>query len=183
MKRTIYALFIALSLTACGTMWTHLETATPVKAQTYSAELPKDWVRQNQVPMGNIVISHDGLKIQAIRVEQTDHDKAFPTLKKKSGQSVLPSELAELQVAELKALPGLANIEVVENVPFTVAGLPGYKLHMAFKNVKGLRFELLWIGVATAKKYYSLTYQAPSIYYFPKHKPDYEKVVESFRLI
>jgi PsbP len=183
MKRIIFTFLVSLTLAACVPLWTHLERPTPIKDQSYSVELPGDWVRQNQAPKGNIVITHDGTNIQAIRVEQTPHDKAFPNLKKKSSSAMLPSELAELQIAELKSIPGLANIEVVENIPVSVSGSPGYKLHLSFRNLKGLRFELLWIGVTNNKNYYSLTYQAPSIHYFPKYKPEFEKVVESFRLI
>jgi hypothetical protein len=184
MKKTLFIVMAMMAmLTACVPFWTHLASPTLVKDPTYSVELPSDWVRRNQTAKGNVAITHDGMGIQSIFIEQNAHAKAFPNLKKSASPTMLPSELAELQLAELKTFPALSNIEVLKNTPQTVSGLPGFRMHMRFKNVKGLTYEFLWLGVVNAKGYYSLNYRAPSIHYFPKHKPDFEKIVDSFRLL
>lgn len=181
MKR-LMILALALSLAGCAT-WARVEKAqTAAPDNTYTVELPVGWVRLVLV-QDRIQITRDGPLLNVIAITRLAGDKAFQKTKKTAQDNMLPSELAELQIAEMKSAgEPLANMSVLENEPAMISGKPGYRLRVQFRNRQGLDFEQLVYGLADGKNYYVMLYQAPSLHYFQKSRPDFDRVVASFKL-
>jgi hypothetical protein len=182
MKNTAASLAWFL-LTACAPMgWQHYEQATEVEhaSKTFKAQLPSGWVRFNAAARDVIVVTRDGLRVQQILLAHAPHDKAFDKIKKKSAETMLPAELAELQIAEMKALGNLANLEVLENAPAKLGGLPAFRALTQHKNADGLPIKIEMIGAVNAKGYYLLQYQAPGLHFFERDHAVFEHVIESF---
>ena len=178
--RSAVILILAL-IAGCATTWTRIDDANrSYQGEHYSVVLPTGWMRLES--SGNLLLSKDGIDLQRIIIEYHPHDKTFEKLKKTSSASMLPSELAELTLAELEASQkdGLPSLKVISNSPVEIAGHTGFLLHLTFKTDDGLRIEMLMQGFADADGYYLLTYRAPTLYYFERDRGVFESVCASF---
>jgi hypothetical protein len=178
--------FLALCLLAgCAGPYTRIEkpqfTGTD---QAYTVDLPVGWVQGSFPQQSDTVsISRDGFGLQSISIYCARHDKAFPKLKKTVSAKMLPSDMAEIQLAEMKANhPNSNSMQVVESTATTIADMKGYRLHVRYLNDKGLRFEQVTYGLVGAQYYYTLSYVAPTLHYFPRDKQVFEQLVKSFHI-
>jgi hypothetical protein len=178
----ITSILIAALIAGCATTWARVDNANrSYQGEHYSVMLPMGWMRLQSG--GNLLLSKDGVNLQRIIIEYHTHDKAFEKLKKASSATMLPSELAELTIAELKASQkdSLPSLKVISNAPVEIAGHTGFLLHLAYKTDEGLRIEILMEGYADTRGYYLITYRAPSLYYFERDRPVFETICASFR--
>jgi hypothetical protein len=174
-------LLILALIAGCATTWTRIDDSSrSYRGEHYSVTLPSGWMRLES--SGNLLLSKDGIDLQRIIIEYHTHDKAFEKLKKTSSASMLPSELAELTLAELEASQkdGLPSLKVISNSPVGIAGHDGFRLHLSFKTDEGLRIQMLMQGFADSDGYYLLTYRAPTLYYFERDRGVFESVSASF---
>lgn len=179
--KLITVLILSLTLAGCA-VWQRVDTPrTEAPDKSYSVDLPQGWVRLMQAAEG-LEVTRDGMALNRIRVNRVDLAKAFPTLKKAANPDMLPSELAELQIAEYKSADQETVISVKENAPAMVGGQPGYRLHLQYRNPRGLGMDRIVQGCATAKGYFTLSYEAPGLHYWSRDLPEFEKTAASFRL-
>ena len=174
---------LALSLAGCAATWVRVDDADRrYSGEHYSVTLPAGWMRSE---IGDsLVLSRDGLDLQRIVIEYRPHEKAFEEIEKASSSGMLPSELAELTIAELKASQeeGLPSLEILDNRPVVLAGHTGYALHLRFKTDAGLRIEVLLRGFVDEHGMYQLMYRAPTLHYFGRDREVYESVTASLQL-
>jgi hypothetical protein len=97
---------------------------------------------------------------------------------------MLPSELAALAIAEIKASgdEGVPSLEVLQNAPVEIAGRTGFGLHLRYRTETGLRMDMLLHGVTDTDGLYLVKYSAPTLYYFERDLPVYESVSGSLQL-
>lgn len=184
MKKSWWLMLCAALLSGCAVWSTVEKSAFTAQDRSYSIDLPVGWVRFHLGRSENdVFITYDGPGIERIEIAKRENKDAFPKIKKAADKNMLAFELAELMIAELKAAEALANLEVVENSPAMVSGLPGVKLELRAKNNKGVEFEMLVYGVVGTNGFYTLTFQAPRLHYFHKYSGVFEKTVASFRLL
>ena len=176
------ACLLALLLAGCAATWVRVEDAdSRYRGEHYSVILPAGWMRSE---VGDsLVLSRDGLDLQRIVIEYRSHEKAFEKIEKSSSAGMLPSELAELTIAELKASQedGLPSLEILDNRPMEIAGSTGYALHLRFKTDAGLRIEVLLRGFVDEDGLYQLLYRAPMLHYFGRDREVYESITESMQ--
>jgi hypothetical protein len=180
--RIITAILTSVLIAGCATTWARIDDANrDYRGEHYSVSLPAGWMRMESG--GNLLLSKDGIDLQRIIIEYHTHDKAFETLKRTSSAAMLPSELAELTIAELKASQkdSLPSLRVIGNSPVEIAGHTGFSLHLGYKTDAGLRIEMLMQGFADTDGYYLITYRAPTLYYFERDRAVFESVCASFR--
>jgi hypothetical protein len=96
---------------------------------------------------------------------------------------MLPQDVAEVELEEVRSDQGVRSFELLENVPFQVTGLPGFKLVYTFKTENGLRLRRIHYGVLVRDRVHRVQYQAAARYYFDKDLATFERVRESFRLL
>lgn len=176
---------VLLLLASCGGPFVRLDKPDYTDAERgYSVKLPVGWVRIT-VPQysDSMMISRDGYTLQSIRIEALKYDKAFETSKKLVKADAVISDVAELEIAEIKAKSSnAASIKILENSLKTISAQQAYKVHLSYLNEKGLRFEQITYGLVGTQYYYRLTYQAPKLHYFERDKPAFEQAVASFVL-
>ena len=102
--------------------------------------------------------SKDGVLLQLISIQFRQHKNAFEKIEKDSSATLLPSELAELTIAELKATQdeGLPSLEVLRNAPLELVGHTGFDIHLRYKTDAGLRMDMLLRGFADESGFYLL---------------------------
>ena len=196
MKKIISALAFGILVSSCASSWTLVSKEnTHIRLSRLSLTIPDGWVFYNNhfneytaVVNGHrvdkkvkrVVVTRDGLNLDVIDIIEFDSDNAFPSLERKSVQkSTLPSELAELFIAEQKTTLGINNLQVVKSEPVIVAGQKGFSVRLRFKSKSGLQMEQVACGILTANKFYTFKFTAPSLYYFETNLPEFETLVKS----
>lgn len=185
MKAVILSILLlpAILLVGCATSaWNRVdEAAGRYDIEQYSLSLPEGWMRNQST--GDLVLSRDGVDLQRIIVRYRPHDKAFEKLERASAPEMLPSELAQLAIAEIKAGPGdgMPSLTVLSDIPFEIAGNTGFAIHLGFRTKQGLRIQVLSRGFSDAHGFYQLLYRAPALHYFEKDRGTFESVVRSMR--
>ncbi len=197
-RNAALAALLALAVSACvAPPWTltDKESRTAENA-AFKVTLPTGWMwaryldERYFVPRGErgtllavdrITLTRDGFGLEDIDFIRFDSKDAFPHLQKPYTANMLPSEAADLLVADLKQA-GLDSLTVNSNAPATIAGRRGFKLDISYKNARGLVTERLMYGFGDKSGFYVLSYEAPSLHYFAAYKDVYVGVLNSFRL-
>jgi hypothetical protein len=152
----------------------------PSKQPTVAGVItPEGWVQEYNAG-GQLVASRDGYGLQLILVGARSSSDAFPAIKKGVSSNTLPSEVAELHIANIKAA-GAEQMEVLENEPAQIAGLSGYRLLLRHFDDRGLELRRVVYGAVDEKNSYRLTYEAPALYFFERDLPAFESMVNSFQ--
>jgi hypothetical protein len=183
MTRTLLAL-LAVLLAGCVMQPQRVEqphTEGPDKA--FSADLPQGWIKQIAPDRKSLLVSRNGFLLEVVVFTRRPLKEAFPKLKKPATSEMLPAELAELEIAETKLQDTFKGaLNVLENEPAEISGEQGYKLRVSYKNTRGLEIQRVTYGFADSAAYYRIHFTAPKLYYFDTYYPDFEKIVQSFRL-
>jgi hypothetical protein len=183
MTRILASMFV-LVFTACMQMPSRVDTArSEAPDKSYTVDLPIGWIKQGSPNNRTLAASRDGFLLEAIAITKHPIKEAFPKTKKAATAQMLPAELAELEIAEIKRQDEFtAALTVAQNEPAEIAGHEGFDLRVRYKNTRGLEIQLVVYGFVDKAAYYEIAFQAPMLYYFDKHYPDFQKVVESFQL-
>ena len=179
--RAAFALIFLLCAVSGCAPWVQVEGPYRMDSQGYEANLPAGWRRATTVS-DSLLLTRDGVSLQSIRIERVAVGDELTHTKKKVAKSMSPQDVAEVELDEVRSDQDIRNFELSENVPFQVAGLPGFKLVYSFRAVNGLRLRRVHYGVLVRDGVYRIQYQAPARYYFDKDLATFERVRESFRV-
>jgi len=183
MKILSATLLLSLLLTGCVSTWVKVDdTGRHYQHEHYSSTLPAGWLRIENDE--GLVLSKDGVLLQSISILYRPHEKALKNTEKDTSATMLPSELAELTIAEIKAgqEEGVPSLRVASNEPVEIAGRTGFGIHLQYKTTDGLRMEMLLRGVVDENGFYLVKYTAPTLHYFNRDRQVYEAVVTSIKL-
>lgn len=184
MKKILSLLLLCLMFMGCALKtWMKIDSPHMVgPEEAFSINVPIGWVHAAFVE-NKIFLTFDGSDIHGIWVRKVPHKNAFPRIQKDADPKLLPSELAELYIAEVKQSYGLANFDIVENRPATVSGKDAFRVHIRSKNSDGLRIDHLSYGLVDEAGFYVLAYRSPTLHFFNRDLPAFEKIVESFTIL
>lgn len=179
--RVLAVLLLVASLAACAP-WQRVDPTdrSLARRDDYTLELPAGWVRRT-ADSNDVFITRDGPALNVILVNRQPHDRKLPQTKRPTAPDMLPHELGELAIAEWRRSEATANLEVLANVPAIVGGRPAVRVHVRYRNERGLPIERLMVALADARGRLSLLYEAPAIVYFQRGLADFEAMVASVR--
>jgi len=197
-RHAALAALLAIALTACvAPPWTLTDkNSRTAENAAFKVTLPPGWmwarylderyyVRRGEhgelLAVDRITLTRDGFGLEDIDFIRFNAKDAFPHLQKPYTGNMLPSEAADLLVADLKQA-GLESLTVNSNAPAVIAGRRGFKLDISYKNARGLVAERLMYGFGDKSGFYVLSYEAPSLHFFPAYKDAFLGVLNSFRL-
>jgi hypothetical protein len=182
MKKTIVLyLIITILVMGCAT-WVAVEGKYSMSSQNFEVEIPDGWRRFN-LSQDALIITKDGLTLQQIQIMRRSVDKELPHTKKKILKEMLPQEIAEVLIDNIRSNPDIMNQNFIENVPEQIGGFSGIKLVYTYQTKGGLTKKGVNYCFLFGNWCYEINYEAPERYYFTKDLPAFEQVVESFRLI
>lgn len=181
--RLLPVLALLAGLSACAP-WTRVEPETRSfeKRGDYTLELPAGWVRRN-ADLNDLFLTRDGPALNFIVVTRQPHDRKLPGTQRTTRPDTLPIELAELAIAEWRAVQATANLEVLDNTPTTLGGLPAVRLHVRYFNERGLPIERLMLAAVDARGRLALLFEAPGLVYFERGIADFEALAASLRVL
>jgi len=184
MKITAVTIVLVLVLlSGCAPTWVKVDnTGRNYRNEHYSITLPAGWMRLESDD--GLILSKDGILLQIISIQFRPHKDTFEKIKKDSSATMLPSELAQLSIAELKASQedNLPSLEILHNAPVGLGGRTGFDVHLRYKTKAGLRMDMEMRGVVDNSGFYLLKYSAPTLHYFERDRQTYEALTESLQL-
>jgi hypothetical protein len=151
-------------------------------SQGFEVNLPAGWRRATTVS-DSLLLTRDGVSLQYIRIARVAVGDELAHTQKKFAKRMSPQDIGEVELEEVRSDQAVRNFELLESVPFQVAGFPGFKLVYSFRAVNGLRLKRVHYGVLVRDRVYRVQYQAPARYYFEKDLATFERVRESLRLL
>jgi major membrane immunogen (membrane-anchored lipoprotein) len=178
MRRYIWIIFILV--VGCAP-WTQVGGLYKNESYNFSVELPQGWMRWNKGEQ--LFITRDGVSLQYIQIGRMKIEDPLKHTKKKFSKGMLPQEAAEVYLDNLATNSNILNLEVIENIPATIKGIPGFKAVYSYKNKDGLKLKSIHYGFIVGDWLYSINYHAAQRYYFEKDIKTFEKIVESFNFI
>lgn len=181
-KRTFVVLLIALAVFAgCGP-WKVTGGPYVSSQNNFATELPPGWVRVNTED--SLRMTRDGFPLQTIFIGRSRVDEyELKYTKKKLSGGMLPQEVAEVLIDNMASNPALASLEVKENRPAKISGVPAARIAVVFRNKDGLTIEALSYRFMQDEWLYTLSYTAPVRYYFDRDVKAFDDVVSRFRLL
>lgn len=183
MKNKIALLIlICASLTGCQT-WNYItkEEPAPVPESTAMVTLPIGWT-QAVVVRDRVMATRDGIGIQFIEVIHGKAEKVFKDTDVTFKEDASPEDAAKSVVSYLKASAGFVEVDVLENTPARLAGEDAFKLHLTFKNEKGVRFERLVYGFVRDEQLLMASYQAPNLHFFERDLSTFEETLKTISI-
>ncbi len=154
--------------------------------RNFSVELPHKWRAFNISKYAltqDLLISKDGLYLQNILITRRNIEEPFENTKKKIEQGMLPEQVSDLVLADIGSDQRVLNLEIVENVPVKIAGIPGFKAVFTYKNSDGLKLKSVYCGFLHEERFYTIRYNAALRHYFEKDLESFEEILKSFKLI
>lgn len=181
LSRALVVAFLTASLAACAP-WQRVDPAdrSATKRDDYTLELPAGWVRRT-ADSNDVFVTRDGPALNYIVVARQPHDRKLPRTQRATAADMLPHELGELAIAEWRRSDATANLEVLANAPTRIGGRPAVRVHVRYRNERGLPIERLMVALVDARGRLSLLYEAPAIVYFPRGLADFEALLASVR--
>ena len=180
--RLSFTMLVGIVVFGCVSAWTPVSGLYDMGAENFAVTLPEGWRRYNQVA-NKVIITRQGLRLQRIAIFRTPIDKKLPFTHKMILPDMLPQEVAEVVIDNLKSNPNISNGVVLENDPVLISGLAGFKFVYAFRTKDGLDKKGVFYGLLQGDQLYKLVYEAPQRYYFDRDLQTFETTVASFRLI
>lgn len=196
MKKLAIMIPVLLVMTGCVPQgWVMTDNSNRTVAGTHiKVTFPKGWMQSKMpvdgfvrnkkkkiVPMEVLSASRDGTGIQSISAVKRISKFAFPSLNKKSSRNMLPSEAADLYVADLRKQKGLERLRVISNTPAIVSRKRGFRVYSRYKNNDGLREVIETYGFVDRTGIYLITYRGPYLYYYKRDRLAFRRSVRSFR--
>lgn len=183
MMRALLYPFVLLLLVAGCTPWAAVDPNNRLITvkDDYTVEAPLGWVRRNY-DVYDVFLSRDGPLLNFIVIDREKHDRTLPNTKRKTSADLLPQEVAELVIAEQKAVDSRGSFSVLANQPANLSGKPAVRVHTRWKNERGLPIERLTYALVDQKGRLALIYEAPGLVYFPKGVADFDAMVKTLVL-
>jgi hypothetical protein len=182
MRFKLILLLVTLTLSGCAGQWIRVQDQEVVQqGDGYELKLPADWVK---IQLGDtLVVTRDGPSLQKITVRAVPQAKAFPHLDKPASGKQLPSELADLFLADLRKedQDQLPSLKVVSNEPASISGHDGFRVQAEYRTADGVRYDLIGYGFVAGERYYSIAFNAPTLYYFERDKGQFQQALASFK--
>lgn len=181
LHRSLALGLLLVSLAACAP-WTRIDQTArnETRQNDYSIDLPLGWVKRS-ADTHELFVTRDGPALNYIVVSRQPHDRKLPRTKRETRADMLPHEVAEVALAEWRSSEATANLQILANTPAMLGGRPAARVHIRYKNERGLPIDRVMILLVDANGRLSILYEAPAIVYFDRGLPEFEAMAASVR--
>lgn len=177
MKRLL-AVLAALSLIAgCGN-WAR--TGGRLEMGGREVDLPDRWYRLKNIDY--LLLTRDGPPLQSVTVRRQYVDFPLLNTARTFAAGMLPAEVAETVLDDLSFDERIGHLEVLDNRPAAVTGLPGFRIELSYRDRQDLAYRAVIYGVLAGRWVHLLRYDAPQRYYFDRDLAAFESIAGSFMI-
>jgi hypothetical protein len=169
-----------LMLSGCGT-WVPVGGNYVSGTDFFEVDLPIGWRRVYSTRDG-LTITRDGLSLQTVRIVREPIGMELPFTKLQLVKGMLPQEVAEIIIGNIRSNQNISNFQLGENQPNSVGGYPGFKITYSFQTKDNLRKQGVYYGVLVDQWLYRILLEAPSRHYFPRDVLVLENIRDTFKI-
>jgi PBP1b-binding outer membrane lipoprotein LpoB len=180
-KSLLAFLAIALLFSGCA-QWKDVTGSQNIKSQKLSIDLKEDnWHAFDNANFESYSLTKDGLLLQQITIKRFELDEVLSN-KKKISKDILPHELAELLIEDIKARNSMKAFKMISNEPDIIAQQDGINLIFEqkddFNNVirKNASYFIY------DEKLYMIIYIAPVQHYYKKDLHKFQAIKKSIKI-
>ena len=170
---------LAAALAACYSVWSPATGTTKLGEIRVEAKLPPDWMRMKGTDQ--IVFTRDGLSLEYIRIRRRKPADAMPHTEAELTSGMLPHEVADLALDDIRLTEGVTNFELIENSPLTIDGRHCYRLFYSHRINSGLKVKTVELGCWTHWGLYRIEYRAAAQHYFDQYLDVFERFRQGIR--
>ena len=185
LRRRAAFLFLCALLGACAQI-TLVEPKRHKIGDAFSVEAQIAW---NRFPADKTEVwTVDGPRLQALRffkgVEdeepllEASEDAKLPLFR----ATMTPNEVMEL-VVDTFSRSGASQVEARGLRPADFGDAPGFRFEFTFLDGEGLETEGMASGAVIEDRLYMILYTGSRVHYFPKHKNQVDKLLDSVETI
>lgn len=187
MKRIILLPFTVLLLSACVMGYKPVGPATHVISGVYSVEPQITWssVEQGKKEVWTVdgpaleqVLFVTGLEDGEALVSASGEGPQPPQYRATMG----PTEVAELVIDTVSTTRG-TQVQARNLRPFEFGSAAGFRFEFNFLTKDGLEMDGLAAGAVVHDRLYLIVFTGARQHYFPRYRPQVEKIIESVRMI
>ncbi len=181
MKRFLILLGFILLVTSCA-HWKPVQGTLAFPQKNYLFVIPQGWYQYHKTD-DFLLLTRDGVVLESISISRLPVTEKLEHTRKKLRRDMLPQEISEVILDDLRLNTNLLNFQLLENVPTKIDSFPGFKLTYQYEGNNGVLYKTILLGFIRKSLYYQLKYDAAARYYFDRYLPDFEKVVQTFRIM
>ncbi len=188
MKQSIpFKFFLYVSfmfLTGCASLTPWLATPRVHFKDTrraFETDIPLGWMRNTYTR--EFLITHDGVALNAITVERRGVEKDLESTKKKFDKDMLPQDLAEVEMDNIRSGQGVGQFRLLKNSPAELDGIQSFVIEYTYQTEIGLTIHGIHYGCLKGNWVYRVRYEAPEQHYFKIYENDFKKFVAGLRWI
>jgi hypothetical protein len=171
----------AIIFSSCVKTWTRVENPQ-MKGPNglYRVTVPACWIHAAFIA-DRICISKDGPSLNWIEVSHFDRSAGFPLTHTTLNGDHLITEVAEYDLAELKARFKGHTVNHLATEPAEIDGKTGFRMRLELIMPSGLVFDVMAYGMMDEGHFYQMLYKAPRIHYYEKELATFEDFVATFK--
>ena len=179
---------LAAALAACST-WSPATGTIKLGEIRAEANLSPDWMRMKTTGSGSwskstrdeIVFTRDGVSLEYIKIRRSKPADAMPHTEAELTSGMLPHEVADLALDDIRLTEGVTNFELIENSPLRIDGRPCYRLFYSHRIDSGLKVKTVEFGCWTRWGLYRIEYRAAAQHYFDQYLDVFERFRQGIR--
>ena len=180
MKKSLVVASLII-LIAC-TNWKLVQGPLIVPEKNMAVNIPAGWHQFNKTK-NFLLFTRDGLLLEFIKILRVPVTEKLKYTRKTLRRDMLPQEVSEVIIDNLRSNTSLLNLQILENKPVNIDSFPGFRLVYSFESKAQLKYKTVIYGFIRKSLYYQLKYEAASRHYFDKYLEDFEKVKDSFTIL
>jgi len=183
MKRIKNIIFLVLIACCTGcTTWAVLEGGqAEFKDTGFKASMPEGWM--GYMPADGFMATKDGHSLNYIRVQKIKFLQRLTNTKKRFQIGMLLHEILEVEMDSIKSNKMTFFINIIKNNPITIDGREAYRLEYEYEEKSGLKVKAIQCGFIYNNYVYRISFKAAKLHYHDSTIKDFEKFLESFKLL
>jgi hypothetical protein len=177
----LIALIIMVVLCGCAP-WSLVGGKYVAATENYEVELPPTWRKQKSTG-DHLSLTKDGMMLQRVVIGRHPLEKDALHTKRKLSKAMLPHDLAEVVIDDLRSDQQKTNVQVLENIPVNLSGRAGFGIVYSYQTRSNLKKMGAYYGARHQDWLYFLMYEAPARHYFTRDRATFEMIRDSFKLL
>jgi hypothetical protein len=145
-----------------------------------TVDIPKGWSR-----LGNskdIRLTKDGFLLNFIQISRTPYGEKYQNTELTIQPGMTELDASQIVLEAMQTDQDRSNLVILDNRPAIVAGSPGFRLEVTYKDANNLTVREYLYVVLTPGSYLVAIASSPDRYYAETMAGDFEKTVASIRI-
>ena len=145
--------------------------------------IPEGWLRIAAAPRDSIILTSNGVQIEAITIQRVPVDRRLPNSRLRFQADMTPPQAADVAIDNRKFAPGITDFQLVSRGSARVDGHDCFRLSYTFRAGFGRTRQVANYGCILGPWLYRFNFSAPSVSFFPEFLPVFEAIVDSARFL